>query len=341
MVFMAHADYMQTGDTEWLASRYQSLKGRTLIERAGEDGLIRSNDHQIKRSDIVDWPHTERDGYVFTRTNTVVNAFHIQAIKQMAFLASALGKADEANEFNERAKRTHARFQEVLFDEERGIYRDGIGTDHASHHANFFPLAFGLVPDDKKDGVLEFLRGKGMDCSVYASQYLLEGLFENGAEDKAIELITADNDRSWKHMVESGTTITWEAWDQKYKPNQDWNHAWGAAPANLFPRFIIGVQPLEPGWEKASIRPFPGPLASAQGKVPSLKGPIMVEWEQSVSEFVISIALPEGVPAKVDLPAPEGSEAVYINGEKVEAELKVGRWILAQEVSGSCRIGVK
>ena len=27
-------------------------------------------------------------------------------------------------------------------------------------------------------------------------------------------------------MVESGTTITWEAWDMKCKPNQDWNHAW-------------------------------------------------------------------------------------------------------------------
>ena len=22
------------------------------------------------------------------------------------------------------------------------------------------------------------------------------------------------------------------------KPNQDWNHAWGAAPANLLPRFL-------------------------------------------------------------------------------------------------------
>ena len=341
MVFMAHADYMHTGDKEWLAARYESLKGRTLVERAGEDGLIQSNAQQIKRTDIVDWPHTERDGFVFTKVNTVVNAFHIQAIRQMAFLANALGKSAEAEEFSARAERTHARFQELLFDEKRGIYRDGVGTDHASHHANFFPLAFGLVPDDKKAGVLKFLRGKGMDCSVYASQYLLEALFENGASDKALELITADTDRSWKHMVKNGTTITWEAWDQKYKPNQDWNHAWGAAPANLLPRFLIGVQPMEPGWKMASIRPFPGPVEGARGKVPSPKGPITVVWKNSAREFVISISLPEGVPAKVDLPAPQGSKAVYLDGKQVDAELKEGRWILAQEVKGSCRIEVR
>ena len=29
-------------------------------------------------------------------------------------------------------------------------------------------------------------------------------------------------------MIRVGSTITLEAWDNKFKPNQDWNHAWGA-----------------------------------------------------------------------------------------------------------------
>jgi alpha-L-rhamnosidase len=80
--------------------------------------------------------------------------------------------------------------------------------------------------------------------------------------------MTASGDRSWGHMVNSGTTITWEAWDSRYKPNQDWNHAWGAAPANLLPRFVLGVQPLTPGWKQALVRPNPGLLAGANGRVP-------------------------------------------------------------------------
>jgi hypothetical protein len=80
-------------------------------------------------------------------------------------------------------------------------------------------------------------------------------------------------------MVESGTTITWEAWDQRNKPNQDWNHAWGAAPANLLLRFVLGVQPLAPGWSRVSIRPNPGTLKSADGKVPTPRGPVLVRWQ--------------------------------------------------------------
>ena len=142
----------------------------------------------------------------------------------------------------------------MLFDPARGLYRDGEGTDHASVHANLFPLAFGLVPAEHAAGVSAWLASRGMACSVYAAQYLLEGLFEHGDGAQALALVTAATDRSWRHMVESGTTITWEAWDQKYKPNQDWNHAWGAAPANLLPRFVLGAQPLAPGWRRARIQ---------------------------------------------------------------------------------------
>lgn len=340
MVFMAHADWMQTGDKQWLAPRYEALKSKTLLDRAGPDGLIRSDEQQQKRTDIVDWPKGERDGYVFTEINTVVNAFHLAAMKRMAQLARALGKDKEADDFDSRVRRTRAEFQRQLFDSQSGLYRDGIGTDHSSHHANFFPLAFGLVPEDKREGVVEWLNSRDMHCSVYAAQYLLEGLFANGADQKAIDLITADTDRSWRHMVESGTTISWEAWDQKYKPNQDWNHAWGAAPANLLPRFVLGVQASEPGWKQALIRPCPDALAFARGKVPTPRGPIMVDWENAAT-FKMSVTLPDGVLAKADLPAEERSSGVYVDGKRVDARRAGGRWIVADAIAGTVTLEVK
>ncbi|MFC7335641.1 alpha-L-rhamnosidase C-terminal domain-containing protein [Haloferula chungangensis] len=340
MIFIAHADWMRTGDKDWIAPRYNRLKTKTLLERAAPDGLIASNAQQIKRTDIVDWPTTERDGYVFTERNTVVNAFHLAAIQRMAELARAIGKEDEAKDFEARFKKTHAEFQKQLFDSKRGIYRDGVGTRHASHHANFFPLAFGLVPADKQPGVLEFLRGKEMDCSVYAAQYLLEGLFNHGAADKALSLITADNDRSWKHMVDSGTTITWEAWDQKYKPNQDWNHAWGAAPANLLPRFVLGAEALEPGWKTVSIRPHTGSLQFARGKVPSPRGPVLIDWTNDRT-FSLTVELPEGMSAQIDVPAAKATASVFVNGKATAAERKGERWILDEKLSGAFKIEVK
>jgi hypothetical protein len=327
LVFMVYADWMHTGDTDWLAKHYDALKSKILSDRKGEDGLIASSEKQIKQGDLVDWPKAERDGYVFTVRNTVVNAFHLQALKRMVELANALGKTDEAKVFEADFKTSYAAFQQSFFDEETGLYKDGVETDHSSLHANLFPLAFGLVSDDARGKIAEWLAGRGMQCSVYAAQYLMEGLFETGKDEEAAALMTAKNDRSWRHMVESGATITWEAWDQKYKSNQDWNHAWGAAPANLLPRYILGVEPLTPGWKMVRIRPNIAGLSFAKGRVPTPRGAIELSWTYSNS-FVLSIFLPETMKARVELPMIGMSLAVFCNGSRVDALESDGRWIV-------------
>ncbi|MCA9010370.1 MAG: family 78 glycoside hydrolase catalytic domain [Planctomycetaceae bacterium] len=343
MIFMVHADWLHTGDTEWLASRYEALKGKALLDRVRADGLVASDRgqlRQLKKSDLVDWLPGERDGYVFTEVNTVVNAFHLAAIAKMAELALALGKTEDARDFQSRFSRTHAEFQRQLFDAETGIYHDGIGTRHTSQHATIFPLAFGLIPADKRQQAAGWLHTQGMQCSVFVAQYLLEGLFQNGAGKEAIELMTAPTDRSWRHMIDSGATMTWEAWDQKYKPNQDWNHSWGTAPANLLPRFVLGVQTREPGWQRVLIRPCPAGLASAKGKIPTPRGPIFVDWNRK-SAFQISIMLPDGVTAKVELPAEASVGEVYVNGNKANARRLESSWIVDDEVSGTVTVEVR
>src|SRR5262249_46449753 len=145
-------------------------------------------------------------------------AFHLRALTLMAELARALNQTADAEGFSARERATRKVFQEKFFDNRRGLYRDGEGTDHCSLHANLFPLAFGLVAPGHREHIVQWLGYRGMKCSVYAAQYLLEGLFENGEAAKAIAMMTAPGDRSWRHMVESGTTITWEAWDRRYKP---------------------------------------------------------------------------------------------------------------------------
>lgn len=340
MVFIAYADWMQTGDKDWLARHYEWLKTKTLVERAGEDGLIRSTPAQILRGDVVDWPPGERDGYQFTSINTVVNAFHLRAIEEMRQLALVLDKQSDAENFARRERKALASFQQVLFDEKTGLYRDGAGTDHISLHANLFPLAFGLVPNDKRAYIAEWLAKQGMRCSVYAAQYLLQGLFENGQAKAALDEMIAPGDRSWRHMVDSGTTITWEAWDQRYKPNQDWNHAWGAAPANLLPRFVLGARASRPGWSEAVIQPHPGDLRFANGIIPTPKGTIRVSWKVAPT-FTLSAALPEGMKAKVRLPATKESRGVWTDGHAAKAHRDGSWWVLDQDVTGKVSMEVR
>ena len=64
-------------------------------------------------------------------------------------------------------------------------------------------------------------------------------------------------------MIRMGSTITTEAWDNVFKPNLDWNHAWGAAASNIIARQLMGIQPLTPGFSSISIKPQPGGLDNA------------------------------------------------------------------------------
>ncbi len=320
-VLIAWDDYLYSGDDTSLRKYYKDLQAKTLIDLERPDGLISVPKgnlpdkiaraiHINKISDVVDWPVSERDGYDMRPVNTVVNAFHTKALDRMARISEALGKKEDMARYRAAFEKTKMAINEKLV-ATTGLYVDGEGSKHSSLHANMFPLAFGLVPPLRYKLVTEFVRGRDMACSVYGAQFLMDALFNAGAGVHAIALMTAPSDRSWRHMVEDvGTTITLEAWDQKYKPNQDWNHAWGAAPANVLPRKLLGVAPVEPGWARLKIEPRLGNLKWAEGRVPTPHGAVTVRAEAG-AEYRLNVTIPVGTTAFVSVPA-RSAEAVTV-----------------------------
>ena len=338
-------DYLYTGNIESIQHYYEKLKDKTLIALAREDGLISVNSpaltfeflHKLgfegenaRLKDIVDWPPAdkdtgwdlateegERDGYVFTDINTVVNAFHYYNLILMKEIAGFLKKQEDSIFYDKRAKKLKNSINTKLFDTERKVYVDGEGTDHASLHANMFPLAFGLVPDQYIEPVTDFIKSRGMACSVYGAQFLLDGLYKAGKSEYAFELMTATHDRSWWNMIETGSTITLEAWDMKYKPNADWNHAWGAAPANIIPRRLWGIRPAEPGFSKVIIQPQLSDLAWSEIKVPTIRGPIIASYNKEESNLIFEIEIPGNTQAEFILPK-DNYNKIEVNGKKLE-----------------------
>ena len=59
-----------------------------------------------------------------------------------------------------------------------------------------FPLALGLVPSESTKAVAQFIRSRGMACSVYGAQYLLESLYAAGEDEVALDLMTSKATRS-------------------------------------------------------------------------------------------------------------------------------------------------
>ncbi len=344
VAMMMYQDYMYTGSTELIEKYYERLKVKTLMELEVEDGFIstKSPNHNvdlIKRlgfrdttrvlKDIVDWPPKaknfggkgpipgEQDNYVFKRINTVVNGFYYHNMKIMEQFASILNKPEEAVNYAYKAARVKKSINEQLFDAEKGYYVDGVGTDHASLHANMILLAFDVVPESRKASVVEYVKSRGMACSVYGSQYLMEALYNGGEADYALELMTATHDRSWYNMIKIGATVALEAWDMKYKSNGDWNHAWGAVPANIIPRCMWGIQPKVPGFDVVTIKPQLSNLKESSVEVPTIKGNIKASYKKRGARMKeYNIELPANMVGefKVELAS---EDDISLNGKPV------------------------
>jgi hypothetical protein len=360
-VFMAWADYLYTGDNDSLSHFYDDLKAKTLLALAREDGLISTQAGLVTKDvlasihlsgnlrDIVDWPHGnilglqggygETDDFEFKPINTVVNAFHYRALVLMSRMAQAIGKTDDAGAFAQAADKVRWSINNKLLDKTQGIYIDGEGSMHSALHANMFPLAFGLVPPEYVKSVADFIKSRGMVCSVYGSQYLLEALYEAGEDDFALQLMTdRRTDRSWPHMIYNvGTTITLEAWDNKYKPNQDWNHAWGAAPANIIPRCLMGVQPIEPGFAKVRIKPQVGNLKTGKLYLPTIRGTLGMKFAcEPGKSFVLNVLLPANVEAVAYPPRIESdSRDIRMDGKIVTGTLDADFVVIDNVAPGS------
>lgn len=282
---IAWADWMWTGDTRSVSKYWSRLSEDKLLSRYARpsDGLLLTGGEQGKGcvipdgGDIVDWPPVERDGFEMRPVNGVVNAFHYRNLVELSEMANAIGRKDDAARLIERAGKVRAAYRSVFMDRKNGLFVDGEGSSHSSLHVNAAALAFGLVDADEMPRIVSFLERKGLACSVYFAQYLLEAFCIAGRADIAVRLMASDGERSWKGMMDFGSTISMEAWNMKVKPNQDLNHAWGSAPLNVISRFILGVTPLTPGFGKISIAPQPGGLKRIEAKVPTAKGAVLID----------------------------------------------------------------
>ena len=319
-VEIAWNDYLWTGDGRALRANYELLKAHGLDALRQEVGLVSTKMGQspeflesIRRgtiTDIVDWPHNgiEDDGFVYTDYNAVVNALYYRTLLRLKGIAGVLGEpgcGEDARRFALEAEVTSKAFEKAFFNPETGLYEDGPDTGHSSLHTNMMAILCGLVPEDRVPAVADFIQSRGLNCSIFGAHNLLEALYAAGRGSYALELMLRDDLRSWYNGLRLGTTITLEAWDDSFKPNQDWNHIAGAAPGNAIPFGLMGIRPLEPGFAKVEIRPQPGSLKWAEITLPTIRGAIFV----SLRGGKMKVTLPANMTAYVYLPDADGSFA--------------------------------
>ena len=302
-VSIVHDDWMRTGKTDLVRKHYAAMRdSKSWRHLRRGDGLLVTGGPSVRPApdgtlpkDIADWAMCYRDGFELRDVNTVVNALHVRNLRELAAMAAAIGRDADAALFAAEAEQTLAAFGAKLWDASRGRYRDGEGTDHATVQGNAMALACGAVPPERVAAVADYVVSKGMSCSTYMAQFVLEALFKAGRDREAVALMTSRASRGWLAMMAKGATITPEFWDLTMPEKgriPDMNHAWSTAPLNMVARHVLGVEPALPGFAEISVRPQPGALRRLSGTVPTPRGALRVAMELSGGEWRVSLDTP-------------------------------------------------
>jgi Bacterial alpha-L-rhamnosidase C-terminal domain len=89
-------------------------------------------------------------------------------------------------------------------------------------------------------------------------------------------------------------------------------HGWASGPTPIMTSYVLGVQPVDPGYQTFTVAPHFGTLQWAEGAVPTPYGRIFVRWSKDGHRFSVTVEVPAGTTAVVSLP--DGFHATVSGG---------------------------
>ena len=277
---VAYRYYEHTEDTEYLKECLSAAERilKTYEKYARADGLI---ENVTEAWNLVDWPENLRDGYAFPLDrpvgkgcHNVINAFYLGAVYYTEKIAEAIGV-----KFNPKFMKLRESFNDAFLSVDTNLYVDAIGSDHSSVHSNILPLFFPIAPEDKIEGISEYLIKRGMCCGVYMAFFYLKALAKAGKFKAVYDLIVSEGRNSWMNMISEGATTLFEAWGKDMKWNTSLCHPWASAPVPVLIEDILGITP---DVVKGSVWKQHLPLTVKHLKltVPVMNAKVVVEREE-------------------------------------------------------------
>ena len=203
------------------------------------------------------------------------------------------------------ARAVKARF----WDDDRKLFVTYAGEQAIPDHYAELTQALALLADIPKPEEADDLRrtlaesdnglvGTTLSQSVYKFDALLSG--GEVFAPLVLERIRAD----WGYMLRRGATSFWETLEgeRAFGHCGSLCHGWSAVPAYILPRYLLGVEPLSPGFRKFRVAPLVTAADSASGTIPTPHGDIAVEWRKTGEKYSGTLTVPAGYEAEI---APE------------------------------------
>jgi hypothetical protein len=246
------------------------------------------------------------------------NAQYIRALALGAWVARWAGNTSDAKRWSADAAALRPVADQAFWDPAAEAFKDTTDGPLAhSQDGNVFAILAGVASREQARAALAYITahcwyGYGdsiIDLPVwdgfpfgYESNqrvYPFMGYFEllarfrEGLDESALNLIH----REWGYMLDNGPRSTmWESIGPfgGPPPGGSWDHGWSSGAAPALTNYVLGIQPVSPGFATFTVVPHPGGLAWARGVVPTPRGPIRVSWRIANGRPAVTVSAPPG-----------------------------------------------
>lgn len=340
--FIAWDMYRHTGDKALLARHYDGMKSYV-------DMLAREADNYIiTRNNYGDWV-----GVVETPKDLISTGSFYRVSQLVSRMASVLGKKADTRKYEDLCGKIAEAFNSRFFREATNEYGNG------SQYSNSWPLYLGIVPENKRQAVVNNLihditvNHKGhLSTGFLGARYLLEVLCNEGHPEVAYNIVTKEDYPGWGYMIANGATTIWELWKLETGPGMNsHNHPAFGFVSGWFYQALAGITPgaEKAGFEHFDIKPYVlGDLKQAKASVNTVQGLVKSEWVRTAGGLRLKAVIPANLGASVwvpklrlaDVEVKEGGKSVWKGGkyaagvEGITGASDEGDWIRFEVGSG-------
>jgi hypothetical protein len=177
---------------------------------------------------------------------------------------------------------------ETLWNEDKKLYATYVIDGNQEHYCELvqsLAVCCDICDYDRKNKLIDKLANNEDLVKISLSNSILKIDALMQGDEQHIKYCFEYISELWGNMLYNGATSFWET----EKGAEDFDmagslcHGWSAVPIYVYFRYILGIYPTSPGFEKYDVKPI-SPLHQFRGIVPTPYNDIVVDFDSKIND---------------------------------------------------------